>query len=253
MVMMRIVSTISALALLCAPFAAAAQQQYTLDQIAQQLFLQGVPVATQATSTIGLQLQQNLTNFLPIAQSYLDVLNPQVGDTEAIIARLELMLKDPKFLAAAQAIASTTLQAVVANPNQPLIDGLLGQVATIQQQIDALLAGQTASTTPTLPVPPVIPVIPVVTASTTATIACPAIARLLQFGVNGTDVTNLQVFLAAEGFFDVANATGFFGKLTEAAVQAWQKAKAIVTEGDPATTGFGAVGPKTRAALAACR
>lgn len=223
--------------MLFAPLAAAAQQQFTLDAAVLQQFAQ-----LQSTSTISIQLQQDLSQFVPIAQSYLDVLHPEGGDTEAIVARLEMMLKDPKFLAATQAVASSTLQAIAANPNQSVIDGLLGQVASIQQQIDALLAGQTASSTPALPA----------AASSTATIACPAIARLLQFGVNGTDVTNLQVFLAAEGFFDVANATGFFGKLTEAAVQAWQKAKAIVTEGDPATTGFGAVGPKTRAALLNC-
>lgn len=239
---MRFVSAISTLLLLFAPLAAAAQQQFTLDQFVQQLF----PQAAQATSTIGFRLQQNLTNFLPIAQSYLDVLNPQDGDTEAIIARLEMMLKDPKFVAATQAVASSTLNAIAANPNQSVIDGLLGQVASIQQQIDALLAGQSASSTSTLPV-----AAPSSASSTAA--VCPAISRLLQFGVNGADVTNLQVFLAAEGFFDVANATGFFGRLTEVAVQAWQTAKAIVTEGDPATTGFGAVGPKTRAALLNCR
>lgn len=240
--MVRFVSTISAFLMLFAPLAAAAQQ-LTLDQVVQQLF----PQTVQATSTVGFQLQQNLTNFLPIAQQYLDVLNPQAGDTEAIVARLEMMLKDPKFLAATQAVASSTLQAI-ANPNQAVIDGLLGQVATIQQQIDALIVSQAASTTPALSVVPV-----PAAASSTATIECPTIVRLLQFGVNGTDVINLQVFLAGEGFFDIANATGFFGKLTEAAVQGWQKAKAIVTTGDPATTGFGAVGPKTRAALQNCR
>jgi hypothetical protein len=246
--MVRFVSTISAFLLLFAPLAAAAQQ-LTLDQIVQQLFPQGLQgiSGAQATSTIGTQLQQNLTNFLPIAQQYLDVLNPQAGDTEAIVARLELMLKDPKFNVALQGVASTTLQAVAANPNQPLINTLLGQVATIQQQIETLLAAQAASTTPALPQ------IPIPVASSTATIVCPAITRLLQFGANGTDVINLQAFLIGEGLLEAGNATGFFGKLTEAAVQAWQNAKAIVTAGDPATTGFGAIGPKTRAALQNCR
>ena len=41
-----------------------------------------------------------------------------------------------------------------------------------------------------------------------------------------------------------------FGKLTEAAVQQWQSSHGLVSSGTAATTGYGAVGPKTRAAIA---
>jgi hypothetical protein len=246
--MVRFVSAISAALMLFAPLAAAAQQQFTIDPTLLQQLTQ-----VQATSSVSYQLQQRILQFLPIAQTYLQDLNAGNGDTEAIVQRLETMLTNPKFFLAAQGIASTTIQALStgSTTNQALINTLLGQVATLQQQIDLIVKSQAASTTVSAPVIPPAPV--PAGASTTAQIVCPVITRLLQIGANGTDVINLQVFLAAEGFFDMANATGYFGKLTEAAVQAWQNAKAIVTAGDPATTGFGAVGPKTRAALLNCR
>lgn len=234
--MIRIASALGAL-MLVAPMAAAAQQ-LTLDPAVLQLITQ---VSTTSSANVSAKLQQNITQFLPVAQTYLNALNVNTSDTEAIITRLETMLLDPKFRTAAQSLASTT--------NQARINELLGQVATLQAQIAALIASSSpASTTPIMPA-----MIPPPSASSTAQFVCPAISRLLQIGASGTDVTNLQVFLASEGLFDMENATGYFGKLTEAAVQAWQKVKAIVTEGDPATTGFGAVGPKTRAALLNCR
>lgn len=66
----------------------------------------------------------------------------------------------------------------------------------------------------------------------------------------GGDVSRLQTFLVALGLLDRENVSGFFGPLTEAAVQKYQIARGLVTSGTPSTTGFGAVGPKTRAAMA---
>jgi hypothetical protein len=62
----------------------------------------------------------------------------------------------------------------------------------------------------------------------------------------------LQGFLINSAFLAAGNDTGFFGKLTQAAVQGFQRSKALVSSGTPATTGYGVVGPKTRAALLAC-
>lgn len=56
-------------------------------------------------------------------------------------------------------------------------------------------------------------------------------------------VTQLQTYLG------ISPATGYFGPLTEQAVQNWQSARGIVTSGSPDTTGFGFVGPQTRAAM----
>lgn len=82
-----------------------------------------------------------------------------------------------------------------------------------------------------------------------ATSAC-ALARTLGVGSRGSDVAALQQFLITQGLLAPDAGTGYFGLLTQAAVQAYQTNNGIVRSGTPATTGFGAVGPKTRAYLA---
>lgn len=59
------------------------------------------------------------------------------------------------------------------------------------------------------------------------------------------DVTRLQQFLGL-------NPTGYFGPMTEQAVQNWQSSHSVVSSGSPDTTGFGYVGTRTRAAMG-CR
>lgn len=63
----------------------------------------------------------------------------------------------------------------------------------------------------------------------------------------GTDgeVRRLQQFLKDQGLFE-GEPTGFFGPATEVAVQRFQAKHAVVKEGTPETTGYGAVGPSTR-------
>ena len=79
---------------------------------------------------------------------------------------------------------------------------------------------------------------------------CPNLARNLSFGSRGQDVTELQTFLIAEGDLAAGNNTGYFGRMTEAAVKSWQAKNGVVSSGTPSTTGFGAVGPRTRAKIA---
>ncbi|MDB5238360.1 MAG: hypothetical protein JWM46_630 [Candidatus Kaiserbacteria bacterium] len=74
--------------------------------------------------------------------------------------------------------------------------------------------------------------------------------RTLSRGLSGSDVVALQQFLISQNLLAAGNATGFFGALTEAAVQSFQRARNIVSTGSPATTGYGAVGPKTRGVIA---
>lgn len=229
--MVRLVSTLSAAVMLFAPLAAAAQQvSLNFDPAVLQQFTQ---LQQQSTSTVGFQLQQDLQQYLPVAQTYLTNLTAS-GDTEAIIARLEMMLQSP----------STT------GANQPLIDTLLAQVAVLQAQINALLTGGSATSTASST--PILIEFPEPASSMTASGICPVISRLLQFGASGTDVTNLQQFLITVGFLEAENATGFFGSLTQAAVQEWQAANGIVSGGTPQETGFGVVGPRTRVALENC-
>ena len=84
-------------------------------------------------------------------------------------------------------------------------------------------------------------------ANTSSTLS---ITRTLASGMSGSDVTALQNFLIARGYLASGNASGFFGRLTEAAVQKFQKAYGIVSSGTPASTGYGVVGRMTRAKIA---
>ncbi len=57
------------------------------------------------------------------------------------------------------------------------------------------------------------------------------------------NVTRLQQFLGGR-------VTGYFGPMTLGLVQRWQASHGLVSSGDPESTGFGYVGPRTRAAMA---
>jgi hypothetical protein len=81
--------------------------------------------------------------------------------------------------------------------------------------------------------------------------SCAAISVTLQQGDRGDAVRALQQFLIAEHFLAPGNVTGYFGPLTQTAVQQFQAARGIVSLGDPIETGYGAAGPQTRAAIAA--
>jgi len=81
--------------------------------------------------------------------------------------------------------------------------------------------------------------------------SCPLIGRSLRKGVSGDDVRRLQQFLARDpSIYPEAIASGYYGALTEKAVQRWQVKYNIVSSGSPSTTGYGVVGPRTAAAIA---
>jgi peptidoglycan hydrolase-like protein with peptidoglycan-binding domain len=79
------------------------------------------------------------------------------------------------------------------------------------------------------------------------------VIRTLSKGMSGPDVTQIQQFLISQQLLSADSATGYFGALTEAAVQAFQRNHAVVSFGTPETTGYGAVGPKTMGAMALLR
>lgn len=63
-------------------------------------------------------------------------------------------------------------------------------------------------------------------------------------------VSKLQQFLGQDSsVYPSGLVTGYFGPMTEAAVQRWQAAHGVVSSGSADTTGYGYVGPKTRAAM----
>jgi peptidoglycan hydrolase-like protein with peptidoglycan-binding domain len=60
----------------------------------------------------------------------------------------------------------------------------------------------------------------------------------------------LQNFLVAKNYLTADSVTGYFGRLTEAALKKFQCDQGLVCSGTPSTTGYGQTGPKTRAAIA---
>lgn len=81
-------------------------------------------------------------------------------------------------------------------------------------------------------------------------VAYAAISSQMEQGSTGSDVTELQTYLATNAsIYPAGLITGFFGPLTEAAVQRFQTAQGIVSSGTPGTTGYGRVGPRTIAVL----
>ncbi|MEX0930122.1 MAG: peptidoglycan-binding protein [Candidatus Paceibacterota bacterium] len=65
-------------------------------------------------------------------------------------------------------------------------------------------------------------------------------------GDSGTEVTKLQQYLTKTGDYDYGYTTGYFGLVTETAVQRFQRRENIAGPGLP---GYGKVGPLTRAEL----
>ncbi|OHA85378.1 MAG: hypothetical protein A2591_01635 [Candidatus Yonathbacteria bacterium RIFOXYD1_FULL_52_36] len=100
----------------------------------------------------------------------------------------------------------------------------------------------TGSTT-TIPTTPTTPTIP-------STTTYPPLTRPLGLGSRGDDVTTLQRMLAQDSnIYPEGDITGYYGPATQRAIQRFQIQHAIVSSGSPSTTGYGAVGPSTRAQL----
>jgi len=83
------------------------------------------------------------------------------------------------------------------------------------------------------------------------------LTRSLALGSTGADIKLLQQYLNTNGFIIAQSGPGspgnestYFGSLTVKAVQRFQAQNGIVTSGSSETTGYGAVGPKTRGVFA---
>ena len=116
------------------------------------------------------------------------------------------------------------------------IAALLAQVKQLQTLLTQLLALKAPGTA--------------VTPSQDTPAPSKDLTRTLSFGMRGDDVLALQQFLIAQKLLSADSATAYFGPLTEVAVKKFQAAKGIISYGAPNTTGYGAVGPRTRAAVA---
>lgn len=77
-----------------------------------------------------------------------------------------------------------------------------------------------------------------------------AITQTLATGSSGSEVRELQTFLAADAtLYPEGLVTGYYGTLTQRAVERYQCTSNIVCSGTPATTGYGSVGPRTMASI----
>lgn len=80
--------------------------------------------------------------------------------------------------------------------------------------------------------------------------ASASITRSLDLGSTGSQVTELQTYLATNAsIYPEGLVTGYFGQLTKAAVERFQTTQGIISQGTPATTGYGRVGPQTMARI----
>jgi hypothetical protein len=132
------------------------------------------------------------------------------------------------FASLAYAQSSASLQAE--------LNALLAQLAALQAQLQVTTGTPTATPAP---VP------------SGSYGQCPSLYRSMRPGISGPDVAALQAFLAADSrLYPEGTVSGYYGALTQKAVQALQQRHNLVTSGTPDTTGFGAVGPATRNLIA---
>lgn len=126
---------------------------------------------------------------------------------------------------------------------------LLAQIAQLQQILAGMQAVQPSGSTVVTGTGGV--VVPTANANVPGGGGvCPNIGRVLKPGMSGEDVRRLQTFLATDpSVYPNAQITGYYGSLTQAAVQRWQTRHNIVASGSIETTGFGMVGPRTAAAM----
>ncbi len=82
--------------------------------------------------------------------------------------------------------------------------------------------------------------------------SCPLVTKNLSLGSQDQQVILLKRYLVGLGLMSQNQYSAYFGPLTETALKKWQTNKGIVSSGTRASTGYGATGPRTRAALVAC-
>jgi len=114
-------------------------------------------------------------------------------------------------------------------------------------------AGNYASSSPILifvSAPPVVLKPVAVLTPTPASTATTIFTKFLSFGTKHDEIKKLQEYLAQDkSIYPEGLVTGYYGLLTQSAIQKFQCKYNIVCEGTSETTGYGNVGPKTRAKL----
>jgi len=146
------------------------------------------------------------------------------------------------FIVALFVFSPIFTQASVADDLRAQISALLAQVEQLQKDLVEVEKGTPTTPSETIPTE----VSPTVTTTTNTGTVCPLITRSLKRGIRGQDVRELQKYLRSTGDFTFSTETDYYGRVTEEAVQKWQKRNGVVSQGKPSSTGFGVFGPKTR-------
>ena len=133
-----------------------------------------------------------------------------------------------------------------------------GSAPTVPSQTAAVPATPATPAVPT--VTSAVPATPSVSAqpSAVAQAVSPVFNRALKVGMTHPDIKRLQQLLNSDSDTQIAKTgagspgkeTNYFGPATKKALQKFQAKHDIVSSGDEATTGYGSVGPSTRAKLA---
>ncbi|OHA85535.1 MAG: hypothetical protein A2591_03985 [Candidatus Yonathbacteria bacterium RIFOXYD1_FULL_52_36] len=146
----------------------------------------------------------------------------------------------------ASLVFTTSVDTVVTTPDPetPALEAPSTVVTTTGGSTTTSAAPSTTAAIPAIPATPTTP-----TTSTPPTTHYQPLTRALTLGSRGDDVTTLQQMLAQDPTIYQGEITGYYGPLTQAAVERFQIQHAIVSSGSPSTTGYGAVGPSTRAQL----
>ena len=143
-------------------------------------------------------------------------------------------------VAYAQSAASSTVTSQVQSASliqklQALVEELTRELAALIEQRTHHSSGDGASGA----------------ASDSGVLPSCVISSTVGVGSKGASVSCLQEFLIAEGYLAAGNVTGYFGPLTQRALQAFQAHEGIVSNGDPRSTGYGLAGIRTRTRIAA--
>lgn len=209
--------------------------------------------AVQQLNTIkglGASLDDTYTTLLEIgAQNK----NQQISGILNVVQ--DILSKNPNVTAEAalnQAIASGA--GTIISPEQAAGQS---EKSIVDQQI-AGAQGEKFTTDPRTTAPGVEspPIVPASEQTPTAGATKYTFSSQFDLGAQSEEVKQLQKFLNQAGYKiadsgpgSPGNETDYYGPLTQAAVQKFQKEQGIVSSGDPASTGYGRVGPKTLEAL----
>lgn len=207
------------------------------------------PAAPSSTST-STSISSNAGTATPPSAVYFP--RPLIlGDTGADVHLLQIVLQNLGFFPASivptSYFGTRTQHALLVfqSVHQLAETGSLGpQSEALMNKVANAMASIISSTSSVATAAPVPAPAPATSSSSGLTFV-----RYLGIGSQGADVTLLQKFLVKDGDYPQAIITGYYGSLTERAVEAFQTKDGIVNYGTPDTTGYGAVGPRTRAAL----